>query len=120
MFKPGQSGNPKGRPKGHGLSYWLGKVLEEEIKSPFTGMMMTKYEALARKLVEAGIKEEIEPKDLVKIFSEIADRKEGKPVAVNINADMPYNPLADIDTTKLEKLRNDILSKDNKDGVRND
>jgi len=79
QFKPGQSGNPKGRPKGvRNLSTILREMLEQEV--PITtedGKVERKklQEILVRKLINQAVK-----KENLKAIQEIFDRVEGKPV----------------------------------------
>lgn len=76
-FKPGQSGNPKGRAKGSlNLSTILRRMLEEELEVVEDGARVKKpvKDILVRKLIRKAIKGE----DL-KAISEIFDRVDGKP-----------------------------------------
>lgn len=68
-FKPGQSGNPNGRPKGQSLTAQLRAVLEDTDKK-------TKKE-ISRLVAEAIVL--AARKGDVSAFREIADRTEGKP-----------------------------------------
>ena len=77
-WKPGQSGNPKGKKKGtlHSrtiIAKWL--AVKENIKNPITGKMenMTQYDAIVlAQLAKARNKDTI-------AFNALLDRSEGKP-----------------------------------------
>lgn len=78
-FKPGQSGNPKGYPKGKPnaktvIAYWLGQT--EEIDNPLTGQRetITQLDAITLRLLQEA------RKGNVAAFRELVDRTEGKPV----------------------------------------
>lgn len=88
-FKPGQSGNPKGRPKGsRSISDMLRQYLETNIKTPYdvnhpeTGEKIAKMKAkdfIALNLITKAIKgskEEIQ----LKATELIQDRMEGKAI----------------------------------------
>lgn len=66
-FKPGQSGNPSGRPKSS-----LGKTLSKIVREKFPGKRFTNEEALCRAIVKRAIEGD---KDLIEL---IFDRLEGK------------------------------------------
>jgi len=72
-FKPGQSGNPGGRPKG--FSTLVRKVLAESTEA---GGNMTNLEAIARKLIEMAIAGDIPAMRLV------LDREWPKPSRLEI------------------------------------
>jgi len=63
-FKPGQSGNPKGRPKGSGITDRLKKLLEKE-----DGKIA---DALAQSIISAALRGDY------RFVKEILDRVEGK------------------------------------------
>jgi Family of unknown function (DUF5681) len=71
QFKPGQSGNPGGRPRVKMLSEAYKAVLEHDCRTPFKPI--THAEAIAEKLVKEA------EKGKVTAAAEIADRVEGKP-----------------------------------------
>lgn len=71
-FKPGQSGNPGGRPKSKLLSEAYKKILETEIKSG-KHKGKTFAEVIAQKMAEEATKGKVQP------AAEMADRVEGKP-----------------------------------------
>lgn len=76
-WQPGQSGNPKGRPKGVTLSESLRRVLAEEVPGKSGA---TYAEAIARALCKQAAKGN------VLAAKEIADRTEGKPkTAIDMN-----------------------------------
>lgn len=66
-FKPGQSGNPGGRPKGQSLSALLRELLDEVQKNG-----KTLGESVSRALIAAA------KRGNVKAFNAIADRVDGK------------------------------------------
>lgn len=75
-FKPGQSGNPNGRPKGaRSLSTILREMLEEEIDVNIDGVKSRKQfqEVIIRKLLKKANDGDI--RAIVEVF----DRVEGKP-----------------------------------------
>jgi hypothetical protein len=70
QFKPGQSGNPKGRPKGKTVSERMRDMLQEV--DPATGEIVA--EMIARRMVEAAMNE-----GGLAWIVELLDRTEGKP-----------------------------------------
>ena len=68
-WKKGECGNPKGRPKGSGITDKLKKILDEPAKE---GSDMTTAEVLARAAIKAAAKGDH------RFFKEILDRVEGK------------------------------------------
>ena len=96
--------NPRGRPKGRGISWYLARIGDEEIEPG-----KTKKEMLAIKLFEIALDEKTPIKERIALASEMMDRLEGKPVAMNINADMAINPFDGIPTERLEALRAKLL-----------
>lgn len=70
-FKPGESGNPEGRPKGSkNLSTILREMLELEIE--VDGVKITQKDAMIKKLIKKSTDGDI------KAIQEIFDRTEGK------------------------------------------
>ena len=65
-FKPGQSGNPAGRPKGRTLTNRLKAILEEEVNG----------KTVAQALMEAGVKAAL--KGDYRYWNHIAERIDGK------------------------------------------
>lgn len=83
-WKPGQSGNPKGRPKKRLISDALRAKLEVEL-----GEGETLADLIASRIVDM-IKSEDDPKAFTQLFKEIVDRTEGRPaqkIEVNPNDD---------------------------------
>lgn len=80
-FKPGESGNPAGRPKGsRNLSTILREMLEEEIEvTTESGKEKKKLQdVMIRRLLKAATKSgDLKPTEL-KAIQEIFDRVEGK------------------------------------------
>lgn len=70
QFKPGQSGNPKGRPKGSGVTDKLRALLDEEVD--LKGSKLTMKEALAKVIINKAMKGDH------KFVKEVLDRTEGK------------------------------------------
>jgi hypothetical protein len=91
--------NPGGRPRGHGISYYLSRKLEESLPDG-----TNKKSALASKLVEMALDPKTNSKDFLAIVEMVMDRLEGKPTQVNLNAEVT-SPLADIPTEALEALK---------------
>lgn len=79
LFKPGQSGNPKGRPKGiKDIRCQIRDIMTRTtiIKDPITGK--EKKVKISQVLINAQISKAI--KGDTKAFAAIVDRLEGKPV----------------------------------------
>lgn len=85
-FKKGQSGNPKGRPKGKSVSSILKELLDKKAPESFKSTEayktyltdeegLTNGEALAMVLLNKAVKQEND-----KSISELLDRTEGKPL----------------------------------------
>lgn len=55
QFRPGVSGNPKGRPKGRNIFADLQEELQQAIADQGTGTQTTKQRLLVKKLVEDAI-----------------------------------------------------------------
>jgi hypothetical protein len=55
-WKPGQSGNPGGRPKGQSLQALVNSILDEAIALPETGELITKRELVGRVIVDEWLK----------------------------------------------------------------
>ena len=91
QFKPGQSGNPNGRPKGIGIEAQLRLLLEFVMDDccPLTGMEgQTAGALLNAQLVAKAVKEG----DL-KAIDMVYDRLEGKAVARNKDVSDPWKEL---------------------------
>ena len=74
-FKPGQSGNPKGRPKKDlAISDILNSIGDEEITNQTTGEVITKRRAVLHTIYSAALKGDLNAAKF------IADRTEGKPI----------------------------------------
>jgi hypothetical protein len=97
--------NPRGRPRGHGISWHIAKILDEEIPNVADRGMIAKKEVIARKLVDIALSPDTPIKDFLQLSSEIMDRLEGKPIQRNLNEEIPYNPFEEISTEKLENLK---------------
>jgi len=77
-FKPGQSGNPKGRPKGSGITDKLKALLDSEVI--LKGEKLTMADAIAQVIINKALKADH------KFVREILDRTEGK-VTDNVKID---------------------------------
>ena len=95
----GHPGNPAGRPKGHGISFYLGRIGEEDLNGK------TKNEVVARRLFDVLMDGKTSNKDFIALASEVMDRREGKAVSTNLNADITFNPFDGIDTDRIEALK---------------
>lgn len=92
--------NPVGRPRGHGISWYLSRIGEET-----SAENKNKKEFLARRLFDIALDPGTSTKDVINLASEIMDRLEGKPVNMNLNADIESNPFDGIPTEKIEALK---------------
>jgi hypothetical protein len=79
-FKPGQSGNPKGKPKGSGLTARLRKIVEESDHD------------VAEALMKAGVKAAL--KGDYRFWAHIFDRLDG-PVTQKQDQDVTYRIVRD-------------------------
>lgn len=105
VFTSTNNPRPAGRPKGHGISWYLARVGETPLKGH---VGKCKKEIVAIKIFEVLLDEKTPLRDFITLVSEVMDRLEGKPVSVNINAEMQENPFDGIDTGKLEALKSKI------------
>jgi len=99
-WKPGQSGNPAGRPKGSlNLTTVLKHFLKEKIEVEKDGKIikLSKDKVLILKLIEKAIKGDI------KAIEKVWDRIEGKPIQPNINIEGELINISD------EEIDNQIL-----------
>ena len=94
--------NPRcaGRPRGHGLSYYLMRELEKKLPEG-----INKKEAMAKRLVEIGLDPGTSDAVFISIYELMSDRLEGKAINMNLNADLMSNPFEGIPTEKIEALR---------------
>lgn len=83
-FQPGQSGNPKGRPKGsRNLSAILKDMLDQDVEED--GEMVKFSDAIVKRLIQKANKGDI------KAIQEIFDRTEGKAKQEIKNENFNYN-----------------------------
>ncbi len=105
-FKPGQSGNPGGKPKTKFLTKMLLEILEKGI--PGDSRRRSYAEALVQKLVHEAVL-----RGNIAHLREIFERVEGK-VAIRLQADEPL-PIelrpAQLSDSELEELIRDHASK---------
>lgn len=94
-------GNPRGRPKGKGISSYIRDLLEEQ--DPATGQPKNKL--IAKLMIDIALNPETSKRDALLVCEMIMDRLEGKPVNTNLNADLTANPFEGISTEKLEALK---------------
>lgn len=92
--------NPRGRPRGHGIAWYLARIGDQDLKPG-----QSKKEALAIMLFDLVLNLETSTKDRITLASEIMDRLDGKAVTTNLNAEISTNPFDGIDTAKLEALK---------------
>jgi hypothetical protein len=81
-WKPGESGNPKGRPKGITLS----EAYRAKLSDPFPGKDHTWAEEIAERMAKLALSR-------VSAATELADRTEGKaPQFMQLNSQLPPGP----------------------------
>ena len=85
------------------ISTYLREALEEQVQ--VNGKTETKNGLIAKALVGFALNEKLNPGIRLGAIETIMERLEGKPIQPNINADVTLNPLADVDTAKLEALK---------------
>lgn len=76
-FQPGQTGNPKGRPKGKSISTLLNELLEKKVKD-LDGTERTRAEIIALKLLSKATDAKTVDNSVLKAIEQILDRSEGK------------------------------------------
>jgi hypothetical protein len=99
QFKPGQSGNPTGRPKRKYLSEVYAELLEHENED---GEDMATV--IARKVLDDALDGDLNA------IKEITDRVEGKPRQTNVLSGDPDNPLRIQQAHDLTKLSDEELA----------
>lgn len=93
--------NPRGRPKGRGISSYIRDLLEEQ--DPKSGQPKNKL--IAKLLIDIALDPETNKRDALLVAGMIMDRLEGKPVATNINAEIASNPFENVPTEQIESLK---------------
>lgn len=84
-FKPGQSGNPSGKPKTKHITDILGKLLDAEASEG-----KTNAEAIAEELIK--LVKDAKQRGYAPMLKELLDRVEGKvPDTHKIESDVPIN-----------------------------
>ena len=76
-FRPGQTGNPNGRPKGKSISTLLSELLEKKVKD-VDGEERTRAEIIALKLLGKATNAKTVDNSVLKAIEQILDRSEGK------------------------------------------
>jgi len=100
--------NPRGRPRGHGVSWFLNLVGNELLNGT------SKKEIIARRLMEILLDKKTPQKDFLQALQFMAERTEGKPIGMELTGSMDRNPFAEVDTTAIvERLRQIQESKNN-------
>ena len=95
-FKPGQSGNPTGRPKG---SYSLVRIMRQMIREPYKGPDAKKGETQGHRIIRAAIEQAAKGNN--KHLITLLERLEGK-VPDRLSVD--HNPLLDKSDEELDAL----------------
>ena len=76
--------------------------------------LRTKNKVVAEEIVKIALNPDMDGRLRLAAMEMIMDRLEGKAVAINLNAEIVSNPFEDIDTSKLEALRDDLLNHEKK------
>ena len=107
QFKPGQSGNPSGRAKGHRtLKGWIQLILNTESVETQDGKTMSKGEALARRLVNGALRANVDRQ-----FMEIVSSREyPKPTIHDIKLPDPPDTTARDVVATLDAAGRDALA----------
>lgn len=109
-YKPGQSGNPLGKPKGSkNMKTILREMLETDIN--YEGKKVPTAFVVVSELVKKSIYHN-NAKVQLEAIKEILDRSIGKPVQsnLNINADVERPDLTKLSESELQQLQS-LLSK---------
>jgi hypothetical protein len=82
LWKPGQSGNPSGRPKTKHVKDALEKVIAQaRLKTSSDPLVTTRLEALMHKIYEMAMDEDAELDEVLEAAKFISERLEGKPAS---------------------------------------
>lgn len=120
QFKPGQSGNPKGRPKGaKGLNTIVREIMTEKVlvRTPRGTKKITKLEALVRKTAEGAFGDS--QRDRQRMFEYAARALSDDPAAASrTGANDDGTPLTsqernDLDRAMMDELRQILLASEN-------
>src|SRR3954452_11446493 len=115
-FRAGQSGNPKGRPKGsRNLDTLLAEALDEKVMVKEDGRRraITKREIIIKQLVNKSAGADLQA---IRMLLSMMQSIEGRSVGVE-STGSPEQPLSDADRQIMEGLSRRLMgSRDNADG----
>jgi hypothetical protein len=101
-FKPGQSGNPGGRPKKKPLTEAYGRILKRRVPADLVRKLGLKGHPTYAEMIAISLTREA-VKGKVQAASELADRVEGR---ITTPGDSPENPFH----LHIEDVRNELIA----------